>query len=257
MLFHFMDGGQSYNAASVVLHTRTNILWLLFFCTLSFVGAYMQYFGAISMGFKHRTHSIPLLANLWFFAHDTTYLINFHHWFYDIDFWLVKAFWFALAVYACSETVVTYQILRFSRVDLFPGMTTVQAITTYVGLQIFAYGLFWWFLSMITDPYYYLCFSTTVVISPLLNINMMRARGSRKGFSPVMLYGFVLLVIGFWGWMFLSDAYFLQPFFLMVAAGNLGFCIAGIIVYQGMPANGLPKTLPVGVGAISQPVPAS
>ena len=257
MLFHFMDGGQSYNAASVVLHTRTNILWLLFFCTLSFVGAYMQYFGAISMGFKHRTHSIPLLANLWFFAHDTTYLINFHHWFYDVDFWLVKAFWFALAVYACSETVVTYQILRFSRVDLFPGMSTIQAITTYVGLQIFAYGLFWWFLSMITDPYYYLCFSTTVVISPLLNINMMRARGSRKGFSPVMLYGFVLLVIGFWGWMFLSDAYFLQPFFLMVAAGNLGFCIAGIIVYQGMPAYGLPKTLPVGVGAISQPVPAS
>jgi hypothetical protein len=43
----------------------------------------------------------------------------------------------------------------------------------------------------------------------------------------------------------------------MVAAGNLGFCIAGIIVYQGMPAYGLPKTLPVGVGAISQPVPAS
>jgi hypothetical protein len=79
-----------------------------------------------------------------------------------------------------------------------------------------------------------------VVISPLLNIYMMRARGSKKGFSPFMLTGFVLLIIGFWGWMFLSDGYFLQPFFIMVAAGNLGMAIAGIKVYQNLPAYAPP-----------------
>jgi hypothetical protein len=55
-----------------------------------------------------------------------------------------------------------------------------------------------------------------------------------------MLTGFVLLIIGFWGWMFLSDAYFLQPFFIMVALGNLGMAIAGIKVFQSLPAYTLP-----------------
>jgi hypothetical protein len=34
----------------------------------------------------------------------------------------------------------------------------------------------------------------------------------------------------------LSDAYFLQPFFIIVALGNLGMAVAGIKVFQSLPA---------------------
>jgi hypothetical protein len=235
MLAQFMNGGLSYDAAHVVDNTAAHFFWIMFACSVSFVGAYMQYFGAIRMGFLHRTHSIPLIGNLWFFAHDTTYVTNYRHWFEDVDFWLVKAFWFALVVFMLCEMVVTYQILRFSRRTLFPDKSFSQALCLYLGLQLFAYGLFWWFMSMIRDPYYYLSFSTTVVLAPLLNIALMRARGSRRGFSLSMLWGFVLLTGGFWAWMFASDAYFRQPFFWLVALGNVAISVASIREFARLP----------------------
>jgi hypothetical protein len=235
-MFDLVHGGRSYDAAGVILQTQAHLLPILTACAVSFAGAYMQYFGAIKNGFRDRTHAIPLAGNLWFFAHDTTYIVNFNHWFFNVDFWLVRAFWFALVVFATCESVVTYQILRFSRAELFPGMTLLQAVTAYCGLQLFAYGLFWWLQSMIKDPYYYLSFSTTVILAPLLNIPMMRSRGSRRGFSLFMLYGFLLLTIGFWIWMFLSDAYFQEPFFWLIAMGNIVISFAGIVEFLRQPA---------------------
>jgi hypothetical protein len=235
MIFPFLNGGLSYDPATVERLTQTNMVWILLACTLSFIGAYIQYFGAIKMGFKDRTHSIPLLGNLWFFAHDTTYVMNFHHWFFGTEFWLLKPFWAALLVFACCETVVTYQILRFSREELFPGLSKIGAVLSYVGLQLFAYGLFWWFLSMIRDPFYLLCFATTVVMAPMFNIAMMRKRGSRRGFSLFMLSGFIPLTVGFWAWMFLIDPYFRQPFLILVALGNVGMAIAGMLEYRHQP----------------------
>lgn len=219
----------------VVHETRAHLLLILAACTISFIGAYQQYFGAISMGFKHHTYSIPLIGNLWFFAHDTTFVVQYHRWFFEQDFWLVKGFWFALLVFACCESVVTYQILRFARHELFPGLNWWQTVGCYGLLQLFAYGVFWWFESMISDPFYYLSFTTTVILAPLLNVGMMRARGSRRGFSMNMLVGFVLLCAGFWIWMALSDAYFRQPFFLLVAIGNLAICAAGILEFRRLP----------------------
>ncbi|HKY91538.1 MAG TPA: hypothetical protein VJM11_10885 [Nevskiaceae bacterium] len=234
----FLDGGASYDAARVVAATQANLVPIVGACAISFVGAYLQYFGAIRGGFRDRTHSIPLVGNLWFFAHDTTFIVNFHHWFHEVDFWLVKAFWFALVIFAICETVVTIQILRFSRQELFPGMGTAQALATYAGLQVMTYGVFWWFLSMIQDPFYYLSFATTVVLAPMFNIAMMRSRGSRRGFSQPMLIGFVLLSAGFWAWMFLSDPYFLQPFFWLVAAGNIAMSVAGVLEFRRLKPYG-------------------
>lgn len=235
MIPSFLNGGLSYDPATVARLTQSNMIWILGACTVSFIGAYIQYFGAITMGFRDRTHSIPLLGNLWFFAHDTTYVVNVHHWFFDEGFWLVKAFWGALLVFACCESVVTYQILRFSSAELFPGQSHLQAGLNYLGLQLFTYGLFWWFLSMIRDPYYLLCFSTTVVIAPMFNISMMRKRGSRRGFSMFLLSGFIPLTVGFWAWMFLIDPYFRAPFFMLVALGNVGMAVAGILEYRRQP----------------------
>lgn len=232
MIPGFLDGGMTYDAAGVVAATRAHLVPIVGACALSFVGAYLQYFGAIRGGFRDRTHSIPLVGNLWFFAHDTTFVANFHHWFHEVDFWLVKAFWFALVVFALCETVVTIQILRFSRQELFPGMNAGRAFVTYAGLQVMTYGVFWWLLSMIQDPFYYLSFATTVVLAPMFNIAMMRSRGSRRGFSQPMLVGFVFLSAGFWIWMSLSDPYFRQPFFWLIAAGNVAMSVAGVLEFR-------------------------
>ncbi len=244
MIFDVVHGGMSYDPAGVIRATHDHLAWVLLACAVSFVGAYMQYFGAIRQGFRDSTHSIPLIGNLWFFAHDTTFIVNYRHWFGEVDFWMMRPFWFALAAFALCECIVIYQILRFSRTTLFPGASLWQACLAYAGLQAFAYGLFWWYISMIHDPFYLLCFATTAVLAPLLNIPMMRARGSRRGFSPFMVWGFVILDVGFWAWMLLIDPYFRQPMFALVAIGNVGIAVAGLREFYRLPAwsgHGVPQ----------------
>jgi NADH:ubiquinone oxidoreductase subunit 2 (subunit N) len=63
----------------------------------------------------------------------------------------------------------------------------------------------------------------------------MRKRGSRRGFSMFFICGFIPLTVGFWAWMFLIDPYFHEPFFLLVALGNVGISVAGIFEYLKQP----------------------
>lgn len=205
------------------------------FCAISFAGAYMQYFGAIRNGFRDRTHSIPLGCNLWFLAHDTTYVALFHHWFSEVDHWLVKAFWFALLVFACCELVVFYQIVRFSLPDLFPGLGRVRACTALVLSQGATYTLFWWFHDIARDPIYLLCFTTTVVLTPVLTIPMMLWRGSPRGFSTFMLTGYVLLAVGFYPWVFIVEPYFREPVFVALGFANIGVSLVPLWLYHRLP----------------------
>ncbi len=112
---------------------------------------------------------------------------------------------------------------------------------------------------MIVDPFYYLSFSTTVVMTSLFNIQMMRSRGSRKRFSQSMLTGYLLLSLGFWPWMFLSDGYFLRPFFLVIAVCNVAIEVEAIRVFRALPAYAPPVSgsagLPAGRPARSAPAP--
>jgi uncharacterized membrane protein YhaH (DUF805 family) len=88
---------------------------------------------------------------------------------------------------------------------------------------------------MVRDPFYYFSFSTTVIMAPSFNIAMMRMRASRRGFSSFLIWGFVPLTVGFWAWMFLSDAYFRLPMFWLIAIGNIGVSIAGILEFNRQP----------------------
>jgi NADH:ubiquinone oxidoreductase subunit 2 (subunit N) len=50
-----------------------------------------------------------------------------------------------------------------------------------------------------------------------------------------MLSGFIPLTAGFWAWMFLVDPYFRQPFFILIALGNIGVAAAGMFEYRRQP----------------------
>jgi hypothetical protein len=228
-----LDG--AYNgAAALAGHER--FLWIVLpFCLISFAGAYMQYFGAIRNGFRDRTHSIPLGCNLWFFAHDTTYVAHFEHWFGTVDHWLVKGFWVALLIFACCEMVVLYQMFRFSRAKLFPGFTALQAALTLLFAQSCAYVVFWWFLDLARDPIYLISFTTTVFLTPALTIPMMLMRGTRQGFSPFMLTGFILLSAGFYPWVYFVDPLFQSPVYLAFGAANILVSLIPLWLYFKLP----------------------
>lgn len=206
---------------------------------------------------RDRTYSIPLATNLWNLAHDTTFVFSYHSWFDDKDeFWLLKLFWVGLIVFSIMELVIISQILRFAREDLFgKGCSIPKAIAIYTFLQLFVYAIFWWLQDIWEDPLEYYGLMTTVIIASAFNISMMRARGSRRGMSEFILWGYLVLSAGFWPWMMVSDNYFCHPIFWMMAAGNIAVDIASIYVYRSLPEwapddqGGLTSATPVNSSA--------
>jgi len=231
------QGTPTYDGAAALAGHEQHLLVVMAFCVISFAGAYMQYFGAIRNGFRDRTHSIPIGCNLWFLAHDTTYVSMYSHWFGDVHHWIVEAFWFALLVFACCELVVLYQVVRYSRRTLFPGFSLGQTILALVFSQACTYLLFWWFMSLAHDPDYLLCFTTTVILTPALTIPMMVWRGTRQGFSVFMLSGFVLLAVGFYPWVWMVEPYFRQPLYVALGVANILVSFIPLWIYARLPAR--------------------
>ena len=128
-----------------------------------------------------------------------------------------------------------YQTVVYSRAEVFPKLNLWQSIVACIGAQVLAYCVFWWLMSAIRDPFYFHMFATTVLLSSLFNIPMMRARGSRKGFALAPLIGVALIPISTWGWVYMSDPYFHQPFIVVTAILNVLLALLGIWYYLQLP----------------------
>ncbi len=202
------------------------------------IGGYMQYYGAIRTGRRDRMYCIPLVTNLWNFAHDVTFVASYESWFDDEnELWILKLFWFGLIVFSIMELVVISHIILYAREDLWgAGCSIARAVGIYSVLQLFVFGIFWWFQSITDDPLEYYGLTTTVIMASAFNISMMRSRGSRRGMSEFILWGYLTLSCGFWPWMMVSDPdHFCQPVYFLMAIGNIAVDIYSIKVFRGLP----------------------
>lgn len=229
---------------------------ILILMAVAGIGGYMQYAGAIPRGARDKTFCIPLATNLWNFAHDTTFVASYDSWFDDEnELWILKLFWFGLIVFSILELVVISQIIRYAREDLFgEGCSVAKAIAIYCVLQVMVFGIFHWFQDITDDPLEYYGLTTTVIIASAFNISMMRARGSRRGMSEFILYGYLTLSCGFWPWMMLSDPdHFCQPVYFMMAIGNIAVDVYSIKVFRSLPVYVPPEDVDSSTGR--EPVP--
>jgi hypothetical protein len=226
----------SYDAVGTLAAHEQKLFSILPFCLLGFIGGYLQYAGAIKIGFQHKTHGLPLGCNLWFLAHDTTFVAYYSYWFFELDHWLMKAFWGGLLVFSILEMAVIFQILKYSKKELFPGLTPALATAAFLVCQATAYIAFWWFHQIIQDPLYLISFMSTVLLSPVLQIPMMLSRGSRRGISLITLIGHCCLAAGFYLWVFQVDSYFTNPLVVSVGVANMLLALATVYLYFKLPA---------------------
>jgi len=226
-----------YDPQTVIQHTHDRLGLILIVAAVSAAGGYMQYLGAMRRGARDKTFCIPLATNLWNFAHDTTFVASYRSWFDSDthDFWLLKLFWVGLIVFSIFEVVVICQILRWGRRELFGTDDLLRAVLIYAVLQAMVFGIFRWFQEITNDPLEYYGLTTTVIMASAFNISMMKSRGSRRGMSEFILWGYLVLSVGFWPWMMLSDNSFCRPVYWLMAVGNIGVCIESIRVYRGLP----------------------
>lgn len=181
-----------YDVQAVYSNMASHTAELQFFGALLMISGYLQVGEAIRLGFAHRSHAIPLFAVLYFFAHDVTYVLMYHHWFHDIDHPLFQTnYWFILA-FIPLEIVLLYQIIRYSRAELFPGASLRQAILILIALQAATFVAFWWLRAQWHDPLFLVSFVSTQIVSHAFNIPLLLRRQSRKGQSMLFAWNILL-----------------------------------------------------------------
>jgi len=182
-----------------------------------FIGYYLCYGEAIRLGFRDKTHAIPVFANMYFFAHDVIFVSLFHRWFYEMDNWLYRAFWFGLIAFTVLEVAVHYQTLQFSQQDLFPGLTRPQYLLAYGSMQLAIGILFRFIYTNIADYLYLISFASTVIISVAFMLPLLYARSNQRGQSRLLATSLIISPIGFF-FLFLPSMshYFASlPYYMM------------------------------------------
>lgn len=186
-----------YDAEQVLRYIDEHTTLVLLAAAVACVGGVIQYGEGVRLGFRDRSHGIPLATNLYIFAHDVTYISMYDTWFSVGGHWFNRLFWFFILPFALLELVVFSQILRFSNDELFPSLSRVQATAALVAAQVGFLFLFWFVRSLGPDPLYIVSFTTTIIVSNLFYVPMTLRRGSRRGQSVLLGVGLILLT---WGW---------------------------------------------------------
>jgi len=206
----------TYSAEEILQTFDTRLVLILLTGGVVFVGAFTQYLEAIRLGFRDKTHTIPIYANMYFFAHDILFVLLIEHWFVEVGHWLYKVFWVGLFIFTVLECVVHYQTIKYSRAELFPDLTQRQYIIVYFLLQIAITVLFVFIWSQLDDPLFLFSFALTEVVSNMFNIPMLMRRRSRKGQS--FRYAAGLMIGSNIGYFFLflptASADFIHPVYI-------------------------------------------
>jgi hypothetical protein len=211
-----------YTVPEVIGTINANMTYLQVFGTLANVLAYVQIIYGLRVGFRDRSHAIPLIAIAMFFARDSYYVLNYDYWIHTIDHPFFKANLIAMAIFACLELVVIWQIITYSRKEVGLGESWLQAFLSYVAIQAGVYIMFLWFRSMMGDPLYLECFAVSIVFSNLFNIPMLMRRGSRKGQSLVIAWAVAIQTgpVGFFMVHPFLGPYFMQPTWIAAGIAN-------------------------------------
>jgi hypothetical protein len=187
----------TYPLDQVLANIQNSILAVLLSGAVINLGYFLFYGEAIRLGFRDKTHAVPVFANMYFFGHDLIFVFLFQRWFYEIDCWLFRAFWFGIVVFTLLEVVVHYQTLRYSHRELFPRLTYRQYLFAYAGMQLAIGVLFWFIYTQIDDYLYLISFTSTIIVSVAFMLPLLHARGNQKGQSRLLAASLIVSTIGF------------------------------------------------------------
>lgn len=221
-----------YAVPDIIANINANMSSLVIFGTAANLLAYVQIIYGVWVGFRDKSHAIPLAATTMFFAHDSYYVLNHEYWTTTIKHPFFIGNLVAMAIFVCFELVLMWQIITYSREETGLGKSKLQALVSLIAIQAGMYIMFLWFRAMMGDPLYLECFAVSIVFSNLFNITMLQRRGSRKGQSMIIAWALAIQTgpIGF----FLVNPnlgdYFATPIWL--AAGGANTVLAFVYLYM-------------------------
>lgn len=210
-----------YTIAEVIHNVDANPIAASALALFAMLVGYVQCIESIRLGFRHKTHAMPIAANTYFLAHDSFYAGNYFLGHGVTDHWFFNSGGYVIAPYIVLELIMAWQIITYSRQELGLGATWKRAFVSYLGIQLAMYVFFIWTRSIMDDPLYLTTTLSSLFVSQMFMIPLMVSRKSRKGQSVLLA---ATLCIGFGITHFfyypLLAAYFRTPIVLLAGAAS-------------------------------------
>jgi hypothetical protein len=150
---------------------------------------YIQLGYAVYLGFRDRSHAIPFFVMLFYMANDLTFVLSYNKWFHQIGDPLVVQAWYSMLPFPVFHAVIAWQIVNYSRGEVFPGLSKMQAYLAYFAAQLAVFAFFIWLQDAMNDTLQMQTGMMTVIGSNM-SICLLAQRRNRKGQS--MVYAWIV-----------------------------------------------------------------
>lgn len=187
-----------YDPHAVLAAIDVHAIEIIVLCGLvAMVPTFAWFVDAIRVGRRDQVCAMPPVCTLFWFAHDTSFVARYELWFEVYDHWYLKLFWVLLIGTVALEIVYIAQAIRYGRREWAPQLSP-RAFGA-ISLLILAIAIVIWTVikTTLNDPLYIVAFGLTVVVYPAAAIPMMLRRGSSKGQSSLMWFGYMGLATGY------------------------------------------------------------
>lgn len=233
-----------YTIDEVVSRIAENPTAFSIAAVMVWVIGFAQYFYAIALQIREKRSPWHFYQHAWYFAHDLTFVLLFHQWFYEVDFWTFKVMWAGCIVFVFIELYCLYRSVRYERDELWGTysdgpVSERSAWTRGIAYYLLAFALFVIARIAIGDPMLLtLTMSTNfmVAVFPLL---IVQRRGSRWGGSIVL--GWFVIVgtlftfaprIGYWTQ---AAAVFNEPWYFFLGAIAVVGAVWNVVATARLP----------------------
>ena len=175
-----------YSVEEVIQNVNANPTAVSIAALWAMLVGYVQCIESIRLGFRDRTHAMPLMAVTFFFAHDTYYAVSYFLGHGVSDHWFFAAGGYVIAPFIALELILAWQIINYSGAETGLGSTRRQAFISYVLVQAAMYAFFFFMRSFMNDPLDLTMTYVTLLPQTVFMIPLMLRRKNRKGQSVLL-----------------------------------------------------------------------
>ena len=161
-------------------------------------------------------------------------IIRFNDWFYVYDHWYLKLFWVGLLAANLLEWVFLWQVYKYGRKELCPGLSTRAFVGVLIAGLLIAEVMHEFFKHFFGDPLFQLDPTLTMLIYPACGAVMMLSRRSTAGQSVTMWWTFTAMTLIFHATCFIWFGGVFQTWAYAIGGGvaTLGGAIMTYVVAQ-------------------------
>lgn len=215
-----------YQTSDVLHMVDAHTVPVMLLCGMALVGNYIFWIENLRLGFRHKTYSMPIGCLLFFLPHDGTFVVMYHHWFYDIHHWFPELWWCGLCVTVGMELTFLVMLLKYGRAEVAPNAS--QAMFTCMVLLGLALCTIVWLVlkSVMDDDLFLVIFGITIFWCAPFNLALMARRQATVGQSRLAWIGFLMMPVFYWPATFILSPGFRSPLWIALGVATI---IAGLL----------------------------